>query len=766
VTPRDVARVLFRHWRKMALVFCGVVALVLAAIAVFPRSYVSEAKLFIRVGRESVALDPTATTGETIMLQKSQVSDVNSALEILHSREVLQRVVEGVGAERILNDVSAAGPQAKPTKPWAVHLENATAKVRAWLSSAMRAARLSDPGTELDLAIRRLESSVAVWAPKQSTVITISHTAASPELARDVVAALTKVFLEEHLQLNQAAGSFEFFSKQATALHAELVAAQAAVRDRKNAFQLASSGSRQAILDEQIRSVELELLATQRGLAFSAAKIADLTKAISNLQPELVTNRVAGIANEAKDGMREKLYELELQESELKSRYTQDHPLVVQIQQQRKQAEEILTSLPDDRTQTTAALNLNQRKLELELMQVKADAAALEARQAAAQEQHAKLQKELQKLNGQAVELAELERQAELLESKYRMHFEKLEQARVNEAIGRDGLSNVSVAQPASFVAKPVWPKKRLFLACGLVIAFGGALGIALLAETFDQTLRTTDQVEAELGLPVLLSFPYRKSRRARRARRAHLTHLASGYRQRNRNRRARPAEKLVAAAAHAEKSNGHNGNGYRKLVHGLKPDEANGSLHARMIGVVGCDAPRLRSRVASKLAIQAATDGSNPVLLIDADARSRRVSRRFGINGSPGWREVLAGIVEPKQVVHRPHFENLAIMTPGGANDIEPSTSDGLCEADQLNRIKSGYGLVVVDLPRTRQLDLVLPSMQWLDDVILVVEAEKTRVQAAQRATKMLKRTGVHVLGVVLANRREYIPRWLYQRL
>jgi uncharacterized protein involved in exopolysaccharide biosynthesis len=738
--------VLFRHRRKIALTFCGILALTLFVIAVCPRSYLSEAKLFIRVGRESVALDPTATTGETIMLQKTQVSDVNSALEILNSREVLERVAERVGSQRILNEVPSVSTETTETSSWLVQVENAAIHARSWLENALRTIRLSDPGTDKDRAIRRLESKVHVWAAKQSTVITISYMGSSPELARDVVGAMADVFLEEHLRLNQAAGSFEFFSKQASTLHEELLTAQTELRDRKNAFQLASSGSRQAILEEQIQNVELELLATQRGLAFSEAKIADLTEAIGNLKPELVTNRVAGIANEAKDGMRGKLYDLELQESELKARYTDDHPLVVQIQQQRKQAEAILAELPDDRTQTTAALNLNQRKLEFELLQVKAEAAALRARQKTSQEQHGKLYAELQQLNDQALQLSELERNVELLESKYRMHFEKLEQARVNAEIGRDRISNVSEVQPATLVAKPVWPKKRLFLALGLVAALGGAFGVALLAESLDQTLRTTDQVEAQLGLPVLLSFPYRKRRRRKRA--------------------ARVTTSAAVKAAHEGSSHDDPQGGYRQLARGLKSNGSNGSLHARTIGVVGCDASKVRSRVASKLAVQAASDGANPVLLIDADARSRRVSRRFGINGSPGWREVLAGAVEPQNCIHQHRFDNLAIMTPGGTNGIATATREAIGQVNRLDQIKSGYGLVVVDLPKAGLLDVSPHTAGWLDEVILVVEAEKTRIQAAKRAKEILDRTGVRLLGVVLANRREHIPRWLYQRL
>src|SRR5262245_44320794 len=103
-SPRDVARILFRHWRKIALISCGVMGLALLAIAFYPRSYVSESKLVIRIGRESVGLDPTATTGDTVMLQKTQDEEVNSAVNIFMGREVLERAVEKVGADRILSN--------------------------------------------------------------------------------------------------------------------------------------------------------------------------------------------------------------------------------------------------------------------------------------------------------------------------------------------------------------------------------------------------------------------------------------------------------------------------------------------------------------------------------------------------------------------------------------------------------------------------------------------------------------------------------------
>lgn len=752
VTPRDVARILFRHKRKIAAVFVGVVALTVLLIMVLPRSYSSEARLFMRIGRETVALDPTATTGQTIMLQKTQEDEVNSALEIISSSEVLNRVVEKVGADRILGQVAPTGGEAGTTP-------SLVDRARSWLTSSLTALRLSEPGTDQDLAIRRLRKEMDVWAPKQSTVIGIRYLAESPELARDIVAATTGAFLETHLRLNHSGGSLAFFSDQVDQLHTELTAAEAELRDRKNAYKLASGDSKRQILEAQISNVELELLKTERALKFSEAKVSDLTSQIAGLKPELVTNRVAGFANEAKDNMREKLYELELQESQLRSRYTDQHPLLKQIEEQRKLAEGILKALPDDRTQTTESLNPNQRALELELMREKASADALRAQHDSAVAQRDGLYQQLKDLNDQQLVLAQLERKVQLLDGKYRTNVDKLEEARVNDALERERISNVNVVQPATLVLKPAAPNKRLVLLLGLIVATCGGSGIAFLSESMDQTLRTTEQTEAQLGLPVLLTLPARKGRR-----------------------RSRPADRKSVSTTHA--TNGVVGdapNGqqppvsitsgrlprsdYQALASQFRAVRGRMGDQRRMVGIVGCQAGRFGSDVATNLAIQAAKARSEPVLLIDANARGRRVARRFHLNGSPGLRELLAGQTDAASCIHHPGIANLSVMTAGSRNGAPRPSGDGGGVA-QLNGLKSQYGLIVVDLPSVRDPDVAAPAAEWVDEVILVIKAEHTRIQAARRTKNQLERAGVRLLGVVLEDRREYIPKWLYRRL
>jgi Mrp family chromosome partitioning ATPase len=316
----------------------------------------------------------------------------------------------------------------------------------------------------------------------------------------------------------------------------------------------------------------------------------------------------------------------------------------------------------------------------------------------------------------------------------------------LNDALGREQITNVKIAQPATLVHKPVAPKKVLIFGIGLLIALFGGIGMAFLSENFDQTLRTSEQVEIALGLPVLASLARRNG-------------------QKQPPERVGKLAKQTDAADSIKRSKSRRAN-YRGLLTAIEPNVGDKVRIAKTVGVIGCETSKLRSRVAGDIAVQAASTSADPVLLIDADSRRRRITRRFDLNGGPGWSELLAGTAVAKNCVKWSKPKKLAIMGPGHAVDDRRIPESALDTLGQVDGIKSKYGLVVVDLPATREKGGPPPAAEWIDEFVLVVEAERTRIQAAQRTKDALERTGVRLAGVVLANRREHIPQWLYQRL
>lgn len=99
---RDVYQVLFRHKRKAFIFLIAVFVTVTLGTFLASEIYRSDAKVLVRLGRENVSLDPTATTGPVITLGQQRENEIKSELEILNSKELVEKVVDAIGPQAFL----------------------------------------------------------------------------------------------------------------------------------------------------------------------------------------------------------------------------------------------------------------------------------------------------------------------------------------------------------------------------------------------------------------------------------------------------------------------------------------------------------------------------------------------------------------------------------------------------------------------------------------------------------------------------------------
>jgi uncharacterized protein involved in exopolysaccharide biosynthesis len=498
--PRDLLRVLYRHKKKMLAWTMLVLGLSYAAIATMSRTYVSEAKLFVRLGRESVALDPTATTGAMVAVQETRENQINSTRDMLTSRLLLERVAESVGPELILN-----GPQGDAQTP---------EQERSFVSDMkdfVRKAGFSTPVSSQEAAVEKLAKSISVKVGRNTSVIDFSSTAKDPRLAQQILQAFLDAYQELHSAANRTAGSLDFFNAQTEHLKQQLDTAVAALRDAKDQSGLVSLPAQQKALQDQLTEFETLSLAADAALASSEASVESLRKSLADLPQQVPTQQTAGFANAAADTMQQEYFKLQVKLRDLESRLGEEHPDVTDTREQVRQAAAILASTDTDRTQSTVGLHPSRQALDLELRREEALAASLHAKADTLKEQLATLHSRTRELNEHEVPIVALERQVAISEASYRNYVDHLEQARIGAALEAGGISNLNVVQPPSLVEKPVSPKPTLILAAGLLASVFGSLALAFGSEYMNQSLRTHEELEAQLGLPVLASIPRAK---------------------------------------------------------------------------------------------------------------------------------------------------------------------------------------------------------------------------------------------------------------
>ena len=129
---------------------------------------------------------------------------------------------------------------------------------------------------------------------------------------------------------------------------------------------------------------------------------------------------------------------------------------------------------------------------------------ALEERIGALLELVGSMRAQLAAVPAQAIELARGQRETRLLSAVLVATEQRLRQEELREALT---FSNVQVIDPPALDSRPVWPRKKLGLAVGMVLALGFALLAMVVVESADATVRSASELSAVSGAPVLVAL-------------------------------------------------------------------------------------------------------------------------------------------------------------------------------------------------------------------------------------------------------------------
>jgi polysaccharide biosynthesis protein PslE len=513
---RDFHYILFRHKWKVIVFFVAVMVTVTLGTFLAAEIYRAEAMLLVRIGRENVSLDPTATTGQVISLGQTRENEINSELDILKSRELALKVVDAIGAERFLKrpdeENSGNGSPGGKTPDWKRQMQDRFQGMMEGLGNFLESIGLSTPLESREKAVIGLMKKLEIETQKHTNTLSLSYEGKSPKFAETVLSRLIDFYLDKHITAYRTPGSYVFFDQQAEDLRNQLAKTEEELKTLKNKTGVASLDDQRKILLGRIGTLQQESEATQAALAISRAKVAELKEKLSGLSPTLVTQEMKSSSNQGVELMRSRLYELKLKEQELLSKYTETSIPVQEVRRQVAEAQAQLAKEEPTRTDVTTGINTTHQQLDLAMLSEMATLSSLEAKARVVNDQLNAARKEVNEINDTEFRLVTLQRELTLQDTKYRKYSENREQARIDQALETDKISNISVIQKATASLKPVKPRKALNLALGFFLGLLGGLGLAFFSEYLDHSIKTPEDVEGELKLPLLASIPYMKS--------------------------------------------------------------------------------------------------------------------------------------------------------------------------------------------------------------------------------------------------------------
>lgn len=260
----------------------------------------------------------------------------------------------------------------------------------------------------------------------------------------------------------------------------------------------------------------------------------------------------------------------------------------------------------------------------------------------------------------------------------------------------------------------PSSPNVSLNLILGAVVGLIFGIGIAFFLEYLDTSVKTLEDVERYLQIPVLAVIPKEVG----------VLHKQSG----------------MSPDAEA----------YRILRTNIEFNRKNPEDNA--ITVVSGGAGEGKSTTLVNLAYICA-QGGYTTLMIDADLRRPRLHTFFDINNSVGLTNYLTTELMLEDVILQTPVDNLYFMPSG----VLPADAAGILNSRRMSEliqdVKQRFDLILVDSPPILGVSDASVLASEVDLTIIVVQHRKLPRNMLMRVKQSVENVGGNVIGVVLNN-------------
>jgi len=626
----------------------------------------------------SVVREPMYTASATILLE-----DVTTQSTLLRA----------IGLEDISNLLSTTG---MGTGRETVLVETMKIRSKGVLEEVIRRLNLHDEhGNPIPIGRLRASPSLLRWKPQYGMKIQqVSHTNAltltgySPdrEEVKKVVETLIDVYKEQDI----------------AARHAETKAAAEFVFGQSINAMNSWTESRNQLEAFQKEVGFVDLTQEMQILIQHISQLRAEHQMLELANQEIIINDTTGISGptvtgvtfsqmQAILGLRGRLSDLETDLQGKLTQWTENHPQVKLLKQQVKDIREQLA---------------NEEQLYTESSQARIDGLI---------KQLAEYQDELKKLPAMLNRYSELTLAASMYENLYEMLTEMKYRLDISTAMQ---LSKVSIIEPpwkSSLYSPKIWRNTGLAVGLSLILA----IGLALLMEYMDDTIKDEDEVKNLFNLPVLGAVPLMSKR-----------------------------EPILVTSERTTKPLLHLRETMNTLAYNIKLEALD--LPIKQILVTSSIPMEGKSSIAVNLGFTMARNGKK-VLLVDADYPKSSLRKILNVQNHQGLTEVLTGEVSLEQAVHRLDVEGCDVLTSGQKPANPLTLLDSQRMEDFIKSANNTYDMLIFDTPPVLHHNATLALASKTDGVLFIISANQGSRKVIAKAVEMLRAAKVRLVGAAL---------------
>jgi succinoglycan biosynthesis transport protein ExoP len=671
----DVAAILRRR-RKIFLITLGsMVALLVAFVVTAPKTYSTNASVIVGMGRQ----------------QQGQSTDAPTNLPILNALMVVSGIQSGETYSELMTETPVASDVIDSLK--------------------------------LNATPNQLLAHVKAEPVNNTSVIRLTASWSSPQLSAAIANGFVDSFIsrERNLVAGEATTAIGFLSQEMPGAAKRQHAAEAALSQFQRSHQLADVSTQAAAtisalsaLDVKAAQLQLDRRQASAQLGSNATQLNTTTATAAGSQ-SLSPNPVV-------ESLKTQLAQVETQLGEARKTYTERHPAVVALEQQRQQllaeiSREPATIVSGSSTVVNPIYEQLNEQAAGYRTQIASDTAGL----AELANQRKGLTQQIRNLPDETMQFAALERNAKQAEAVYAALQQRMSDAMIAKSTAISDVTITQRAAPGDALARP---SRFMLLAIGLFVSLILASSVIALLETLDRREKTEQEIRALFGRTVLGMIP--DIGNADEAMRPSL--------------RAMALESLLQIVRTIRFSN-------RREIHSIaftspRPGDGKSTLAVNV------------ARTLAEL--------EGPVLLIDGDLRRPSLHRILKVRNETGLSDVLTGKASLENSVCTTAIAGLDVLTSGLPVAAPVRVLHSVVFPHLLVEAKNlGYRTVIVDLPAVLPVVDAALLAEKVDGTVLVVSADRSDGDSVRQTLSYLKSVGIrNLLGIVVNRvRRESTP-------
>lgn len=539
------------------------------------------------------------------------------------------------------------------------------------------------------VAVGRVMGDLSVQPVRNSRVVRVSYDSPSPKYAQEVANGAVSAFVEMSLERNYEASAH----------------ARKFLEERLQDLKLKLGESERKLVDYAEKQ---DILTTGDDRTLAMSSLEEINEALTTVSKERIRQELVwkqiqssdtlpqSLETEPVSMLRSRRAELQLAYQEKLKVFKPGYPDMVQLRAQISEVDDQISKEVDRikesiRLQYEAAVD-EQTTLSKRVAELKRDVTDYQERN---------------------IDYTILRREVDTNRTLYEGLLQRYKELSVTGGAGNP--SNISIVDEAQRPGGPFKPNLKVNLA--LALMFGALTGslAAFGREFIDDSFKLPEEVEQELGLPLMGIIPEVDE--------------------------SKFAEQMADPRSPLNEA-------YRSLRTALQFSTPGGVPKTLM--VTSSRPSEGKSSTAFNVARHFALLGMQ-VLLIDADLRKPSLHRRIGCSGHRGLSNCLVGNARPPEVLQRTDYPNLEFMPAG---PLPPDPTELLASARMASLLaiaSEKYDLVVIDTAPVGGIADAPILSNFAEGCLLVIEAHKAPRNGVANALKRLHFARADVLGAVL---------------